>query len=65
MTEGFKCDGCGEFTESPIKVNYPVKDKMLDYLGVEVEEDDLQDEQQKVEHYCEDCGEKINSIGDK
>lgn len=64
MAKGYKCDGCGNFTKTPIKVQYPNKDKKLDYLGARVNSGDMQDDEPSVEHYCESCGEKIRSIGE-
>lgn len=64
MTKGFKCNGCGNFTKDPVKVQYPSKQKKLDYLGTRVQSGDVQDDEPDQEHYCAECGKRIHSIGD-
>lgn len=59
MSKGYLCDNCDEFVKRPVKITYPNSDKKLDYLGVDVSEDDLQDDNPKREHYCEDCIEQM------
>lgn len=55
MAKGYKCDGCEQFTKTPVKIKYPTSNKKLDYLGVKVSEQDLQDDDPEREHYCAEC----------
>jgi len=59
ITSGYQCDNCNEFTRKPVKVQYPSTDKKLDYLGTEVKETDMQDDDPDREHYCRDCIEEM------
>lgn len=59
MTKGYSCDGCEKFTRKPVKVQHPSSDKKLDYLGTEVSETDMQDDDPDREHYCQKCMEQM------
>lgn len=55
MSKGYQCDNCSNFTKKPVKIQYPATDKKLDYLGIEVSETDMQDDEPGQEHYCKNC----------